>query len=406
MTEAGIYRHPPGRLSRWGVVDVGLKCVHSCKHCFYSFLDDSPDQFRGMRRAGWHKTENLVALVDSLAEQGFIGFDITGGEPTAHPGLVDLVTRAAANGTAARVITLGQFLGGKRDLLGRLIDAGLVDFRFSLHSTDPAMFHRMTGGDLSKLVAAMDELQRRNFHYVTNTTITEQNYAYLPEIAKWIAERPEIYQTTFLFFMPYYQWSTADHSGDHRVRYSEIAAHLREAVAIVEDAGIGCTIRYAPQCTIAGMEKNHVGIVGVRHDPHEWMNAIDHRADPAATTAADMRAMGHWLPIRRDMASLPLLPASGQVGEVAICGTRAGSGKVFPAGCRNCPAINVCDGVDPAYLSKFGAGELQPYTTFRGDLIDRDRLAYLPAHIIKTQPLADARGAVRAAFETRRGAQT
>lgn len=387
----GIYRHPPGRLSRWGVVDVGLKCVHSCKHCFYSFLDGSPDQFAGMRRAGWHSVENLLTLVDSLAENGFVGFDVTGGEPTAHPGLVEIVKRGAERGLAPRVITLGQFLGGKRDLLSRLLDAGIADFRFSLHSTDDAMFHRMTGGDLSKLVAAMDELQRRDFHCVTNTTITEQNYTYLPQIARWMAARPEIYQTTWLFFMPYYQWATT-HSGDHRVRYSEIANYLKEAVAIVEEAGIGCTIRYAPQCTIAGMEKNHVGIVGVRHDPHEWMNAINHTADPETTTAADMRAMGMRLPMRDIDPGADLVPTS-EPGLIAQRGSKA-----FPSKCQSCASAFVCDGADRAYLQQFGTDELHPYTEFRGDLLDRARLQYLPAFICKTGQFADVRGAVRAAF--------
>ena len=77
--------------------------------------------------------------------------------------------------------------------------------------------------------------------------------------------------------MPYYEWTAKT---DHRVAYTEIAPYLREAVATVEAAGIAATIRYAPQCTIKGMERNHVGIVGVRHDIHEWMNAIDHKADP------------------------------------------------------------------------------------------------------------------------------
>lgn len=389
MTD-GIYRHPPGKLSRWGVVDVGLKCVHSCAHCFYSFLNGEDDQFAGMRRAGWHSLGNLLTLVDSLAAHGFLGFDITGGEPTAHPHLVDVVKRASDKGIASRVITLGQFLT-RRDLLARLIDAGLTDFRFSLHSTDPAMFSRMTGGDLSRLVAAMDECQQRGFQYVTNTTITEQNYAYLPEIARWIAARPEIYQTTFLFFMPYYEWASS-HSGDHRVRYSEIAAYLREAVAIVEAAGIGCTIRYAPQCTIAGMERNHVGITGVRHDIHEWMNAIDHKADPDQVTSDAMWAMGAPLMMRPIDAGAPLQP----VNEPGIAAVRGS--KVMPSKCQGCAAAFVCDGVDRAYLAKFGDEELRPYTEFRGDLLDRARLAYLPAHIIKTAPYADARGAVEAAF--------
>ncbi len=390
-TISGVLVHEPGRLSRWGVVDVGLKCVHSCRHCFYSWLGGETDQFAGMRRAGWHSVENLLTLVDSLAEHGFLGFDITGGEPTAHPRIVEVVKRGAGKGLAPRIITLGQFLT-RRSLLERLLDAGLVDFRFSLHATEPEMFYRMTGGDLNLLVSAMDGLQRIGFQYVTNTTITEQNYRVLPEIASWIAGRAEIYQTTWLFFMPYYEWSGA-HAGDHRVKYSEIAAYLREAVATVEAAGIGATIRYAPQCTIRGMERNHVGIVGVRHDPHEWMNAIDHKADPETTTVDEARAMGQRLRLRDIETGFPLGPREGAIGDMQIFAARP-AGKLFPKKCQSCRAILVCDGVDPGYLAQFGDDELEPYTEFRGDLLDRERLRYRAAHVIKTAPYADARGVV------------
>lgn len=386
----GVLRHPPGKLSPLAVVDVGLKCPHSCKHCFYSFLDGSEDQFAGMRRARWHNLENLLALVDSIAESGFVGFDVTGGEPTAYPGIVDVIARATERGLSSRIITLAQFLPYK-NLLPRLLDAGLCDFRFSLHAVDPEMFHRMTGGELSRMVAAMDELGRRGFQYVTNTTITEENYRSLPDIAKFIASRPEIYQATLLFFMPYYRWAAAEHVGEHRVRYSDIAAVLREAVGIIEDAEIGCTIRYAPHCTVVGMEANHVGIAGVRHDPHEWMNAIDHTADPDKVSFADAIAMGHRIEITdRDQAATLL---DGPAPFVAIR-----SSKVFPEKCRGCPTMAICDGVDQAYLEKFGDGEFVQPGRFRGDVIDFERLRYLPAFVLKTAPDGDARGAVRAAF--------
>lgn len=390
---AGIYRHPPGTLSRWGVLDVGLKCVHSCKHCFYSFMDGSDDQFAGMRRAGWHKPEHLFALVDSLADNGFIGFDITGGEPGAYPHIVEVIRHATERGIASRIITLGQFLG-HRDLLARLLDAGLTEFRFSLHATEPEMFHAMTGGNLAKLTAAMDELQRIGFQYITNTTVTEKNYQALPDIARFIAARPEVYAATFLLFMPYYEWSKPGRTGGVRVRYSDAAEYLREAVAIVEESDIAATVRYAPQCTIRGMERNHVGIVGVRHDIHEWMNAIDHRADPAVTDLRSAKAMGLRLSLSRYEAGVPLVPMDGMVA-------RRG-GKVFPEKCRGCRAITVCDGVDPAYLEEHGDGELDPYTAFRGDVLDRERLAYLPGTIIKTRPDGDAKSAVRAAFQEMR----
>ena len=390
----GVYHHPPGKLSRRGVVDVGLKCVHSCAHCFYAYLDGSDDQFAGMRHARWHKRENLLALVDSLADHGFESFDVTGGEPTLHPDIVELVARATEHGLASRIITLGQFLS-RRDfaLLRQLLDAGLVDFRFSLHAVEQEMFGHMTGGRLELLVAAMDELQRRGFQYVTNTTVTEENYRALPQIAAWIANRPEIYQATLLFFMPYYQWSTAGHAGAHRVRYSEIARYMREAVAIIEAAGIGCTIRYAPQCTIGGMERNHVGIAGVRHDPHEWMNCINHTADPETTTAGEMHAMGRPLPLHDWDQGVALEEIAG-ADPVA----RRGS-KLFPRACRSCRALTICDGADKAYLDEFGAGELRPYAAFRGDVLDRERLRYLPGFITKAAPDADARFAVRQAFQ-------
>jgi MoaA/NifB/PqqE/SkfB family radical SAM enzyme len=360
---------------------------------FYSYLDGSTDQFAGMRRAGWHKLENLLALVDSLAENGFLGFDVTGGEPGAYPHIVDVIARATAKGLASRIITLGQFLT-RRNLLERLLDAGLVDFRFSLHSTDAEMFKRMTGGDLSLLIAAMDALQKRGFQYITNTTITEENYTYLPEIARWIAGRPEIYQTTWLFFMPYYQWATA-HAGEHRVRYSDIAPYLREAVETVEAAGIAATIRYAPQCTIKGMERNHVGITGVRHDPHEWMNAINHTADPENLTVADARAMGQRLPLRDHQTNYPLMP-SDTLGIAA----RRGS-KIFTEQCRGCGAISVCDGFDDNYREQHGDGELKPYAEFRGDLLDRERLRYRAGHVVKLKANADARRVVSKLLEQR-----
>jgi len=375
-------------------VDVGLKCTHSCRHCFYSYLGDTEDQFTGMRHAKWHGIDNLRALVDSLAEHGFLGFDVTGGEPGAFPHIVDLIAYATSRGLASRIITLGQFLT-RRNLLERLLEAGLVDFRFSLHSTDAAMFKAMTGGELSLLVAAMDALQRRGFQYITNTTITEQNYKYLPEIAKWIAARPEVYATTFLFFMPYYQWSRPTHSGDHRVSYTEIAGYLREAVATVEAAGIACTVRYAPQCMIAGMERNHVGVVGVRHDTHEWMNQIDHTADPVAATSSSMREMGKPWPLKDTQTQFPLRDLKERVGNIELFAARAGSGKVFPEKCRGCQAMHVCDGIDRGYLQSFGDHEIEPAKRYRGYIIDEARLDYPAAGVIKLAADADVRAMTR-----------
>jgi hypothetical protein len=71
------------------------------------------------------------------------------------------------------------------------------------------------------------------------------------------------------------------------------------------------------------------------------------------------------------------------------------AGKVFPEKCRRCRAISVCDGVDGNYLASRGDGELEPYDRFRGDLLDRERLRYRAAHVIKLEPFAEVRPMVR-----------
>jgi len=46
------YLHQPGAPARSGVLDLGLKCVHSCRFCYYSFHEGSEDQFAPLRKAG------------------------------------------------------------------------------------------------------------------------------------------------------------------------------------------------------------------------------------------------------------------------------------------------------------------------------------------------------------------
>jgi hypothetical protein len=399
----GVYRHPPGRLSRWGVVDVGLKCVHRCRFCYYSFLDGSDDQFAGMQRAEFLPTEHICKLAAGLAANGFIGFDVTGGEPTLHPGIVMLAAQAQAVGLAMRVITLGQYLmrpmksaPGRGRLVDALLDAGVADFLLSTHAVDEGNFAAITGGSWAKLLAAMEHLDGLGVDYCTNTTVCEQNFRMLPQIAAEIA-RHRVYAANLIVMNAYYAWS---HPGGRarsvQGHYSAVRPYLIGARDILEAAGIAVNVRYAPHCTMRGLERNLVGITGVRHDPHEWMNCIEHTPGPAGPAAPE--AMARRLPLNDGEPHYPLrtalsYPGETRVGDHWIIGRRAG--KVFPSKCHGCRAAPVCDGIDPNYLERRGDGELQPYGEFRGDLIDRERLAYAPAFVVKTAARADARAVVR-----------
>jgi wyosine [tRNA(Phe)-imidazoG37] synthetase (radical SAM superfamily) len=401
---SGVYLHPPGKLSRWGVVDVGLKCPHSCQFCYYVHLDGSADPFSGMRHAKFHSTEHLLDLARALKANGFVGADVTGGEPTLSPGIVELAREASRIGLALRIITLGQFLtrkvphSGDQPLLAALLDAGITDFLFSVHAVEEASYHRITGGSWAKLRAAMEQLDGAGFDYCTNTTVHEHNFRALPEIAAEITGH-RVYAANLIVMNAYYAWATSGEAKDVQAHYEAVRPYVLEARDRLEDAGIAVNVRYAPLCTMRGAERNLVGITSVRHDPHEWMNAIDH-LEPRSPSI-----MGQRLALRDLDAGAPFLPAPP--GEQVLAAGRPvpllarRHGKVFPERCRGCAAAYVCDGIDPRYLAERGDAELRPYSAFRGDLLDRERLTYLPAFICKTAPLAEVRSAVRAAFGNR-----
>lgn len=382
----GVYLHPPGKLSRWGVIDVGLKCVHSCQFCYYAHVDGHADPFHGMRHAPFAPIEHLLDMARVLASQGFVGFDVTGGEPTIHKGIVDLAGEAKRLGLAMRVITLGQFLVGKNpSLLSRLIDAGVADLLLSVHAVSEDHFHRLTGGSWRQLRDAINVIDANGFDFCTNTTVHEGNFRQLPEIARELAEH-RVYAANLIVMNAYYAWGRPGAAQSVQAHYSAVAPYVLEARDVLEAKGIAVNIRYAPQCTLKGAERNLVGITGVRHDPHEWTNQIDHlQPRPAAL-------MGRRLELRDMDPGAPLVP----VDRPGIVATR--SGKVFPEKCAGCHAILTCDGIDPNYLERRGDGELEPYSEFRGNPLDRDRLAYLPAFVCKTAPNGRARDSVRNAF--------
>ena len=395
MPQRDYYYHPPGQISRWGVVDVGLKCPHSCAWCYYAYLPDGTaavKKFAGMRRAEWKDTAALIAQIDTMADNGFLGFDITGGEPGAFPDIVSIVRHASDRGLSTRMITLGQFLG-TRGLLDRLLEAGLTDVLFSYHTPDPELFKALTGGQLSKMHDAMDELGRIGFEFGTNTTCIGDNYKLLPDLARSICTK-NVYVSNLIVMNAYYGWADG-RASEVRARYVDIAPYLRQAVDILEnEGGVAVNIRYTPMCAVAGLEKNLAGILGVRYDPHEWANTV-HHFGPAGGAAE-----GQWVPMRQGEPSPGSALLFGSDPNVPVGrGFENRLMKVFAPQCRGCAALKVCDGIDQTYLEQMGAGEFVPYANLdagdlRGDILDKDRLTYHPAYLIKRRPKARMKNAV------------
>lgn len=393
MPFPGIHHHPPGSLSLGAVLDVGLKCSHSCVFCYYSFLDGTQSQFSGLRKAALRETADCLEIVRIIAGHGLNHLDITGGEPTMHPGLPEIIAEAARLGLATRCITLGQFLMRQtngRTLLETLLDAGLTDLLFSLHAADQEAFRGACGGSLAKVLGAMDLLDQKGIQYGCNTVIMERNREHLPRIARLAASRG-IYVVNYIAFNAYHAWRGQEQVALLQAPYSLIRPHLEEAVRTLTSSGIAVNIRYAPLCAFPSLARHVVGVLGVPYDPCEWRNRClnfdqppAYCAEPLPVPPSGVRDIFAFAPLKKT------LPNGTQ-----LCGMRGNRFKLFPIQCLDCSIQQACDGVDPAYLDRHGADEFTPlHLPTQGPLLQA-RLDYLPGFLIKRAVDADTRGTIQ-----------
>ncbi len=358
----GVILHPPGLPSRGGVMDIGLKCTHSCVFCYYSHMDGHEDQFRAMRRASFRPLEDCKAVLAGLKANGIVNFDYTGGEPSLHGDIVELTRYASRElGLASRMITLGQFFMRRMKncrtnrLIDDLLDAGLTSVLFSTHAAEPGLFKRLTGESLEKQAAAMDYLDAKDFSYAANTVICKGNVQHLPTIARYMAER-NAYAHNFILPNPYYGFQDGKRVVTGLdVRYSEVYPHLGEAVEILESAGVAVNIRFGPLCALPGLERHLVGFVGVRHDPNEWRNREGGGTLEQNASLAPIEPGGYETETRR-------IDGKGVLdGCIELSGVRGDNFKVYAAKCASCLARDACDGINPGYLSVNGDEDFTPF---------------------------------------------
>lgn len=347
-------RHPVGTLSPTGVLDVGIRCPHSCVFCYYSHFDGHADPFHALRTLPFRPLEECTALADAFVRWGLTHCDVTGGEPTLHPRIVELIRHVEQRADVrARIITLGQFTLRRsratgRRLVDELLDAGLSDFLFSIHAATPELFRKLTKGSLDRVKATMEYLDGLDFSYTANTVVQEYNYRELPQLARYLADRNLRFHN---FIVMKLEWGWRQNPSDgvvHKARYAEIAPWLAEAVRILEDAGVGVNVRYAPYCTLPGLEPNVVGYKQVQLDPYEWRNGT--RGARVEGTPYGGQPFLFYERVEDYLGEHPT--------QVA---TRDEYNMTQGPPCRRCALREVCDGVDRDYVARHGWEEFRPY---------------------------------------------
>jgi len=208
-----------GRTIDYLRVSLTDACNLRCVYCMPKDMTFMPSR----EKLSFDEYRRLLPL---FAEVGFRKFRFTGGEPTLHPHLVDLVSYTASlPGDAFCALTTNALK--LKELAAPLAAAGLRRVNVSLDSLDATRYHRMARGpSLPKawegLLAAEDAGLEVKINAVMVRNFNEEDLIPLAELS-----RRHAWQIRFLEMMPFAEQTHFQHTRalENRSIQGQLEAH-------------------------------------------------------------------------------------------------------------------------------------------------------------------------------------
>jgi len=223
-------------MARLGYIQIVRVCNQKCRFC------SNPENGREL------SLEQAKAHLDAFKAGGHDGVILTGGEPTLHDGLPELIAYAREVGLPARIITNAQRTAD-RDYLLRLVEAGLTHMHVSVHSHRPALQAFLTGNrdSLANLIRTLHHLKKLPVTVDLNQTICAQNADHIDESIRWFCERFEKIRHVSWNYLDPYQNRVAEHP-DVIPRLADSEASLLRAMRYLDGGGRTFRIEKLPLC--------------------------------------------------------------------------------------------------------------------------------------------------------------
>jgi len=116
-------------------------------------------------------------LIDEAADLGVLQVHFTGGEPTLHPGIVNLIAHARERDLYSNLITSG--VGLRRDKFDALVMAGLDHLQLSIQDSDPLGSDKISGlkGSLARKLDMAAWCRDSGLSFTLNAVVHRHNIA-------------------------------------------------------------------------------------------------------------------------------------------------------------------------------------------------------------------------------------
>ncbi len=296
LVQANRDRHPVRGEVEEDIIRVVFQCNQACRFCFVS--------------------THLPAAADAAVEAairaaGRAGRKVilSGGEPTLHPRLPELVRLAKSVSSLPVQLQTNAIRLDDAALMAALVAAGLDEAFVSLHGASAAVADAVTHapGTFARTVIGLDHLHAAGIVVQVNFVICQANLHELPDWIALLAARWPRAFANISFVAP----STDVVPREHALvpRYTEVLPRLAEALALAGERGL----------QIGGFES----MCGI----------------PLCLVPRSLAGF----------AALPELPPGLDAGEF-----------VKPEACSRCRLASRCHGVRRGYVELHGAGELRP----------------------------------------------
>jgi len=333
-------------MTRRGCVDVGGVGDSDPLLC-HRFEDRKARRYRS-------KGEIVDRIKHDREEYDLVVTDLTGGEPTLHPDIVEIVACGERLGNRICVISQGQWKNMRR--MEAIVDAGVHEFLLSIHGVREDHDEATHAGAFDGIMQSIEFLERKRVRWRADCVVHKKNMARLPDYARMLRDlshRPA--NVNFIVFSPL---STAQgHAeADLQAMHSELAPHLDEALEILDAALIWPNVRYYPMCMLPGRERHITCLPQICYDPMEWDCRSHSNMD--ADTIRSIYELG----VSRGVY--------GETSRHVFHNTWSilQSQKLYRKGptCLECSLRLICDGVAEQYRRRYGFGEL---SARKGELI-------------------------------------
>ena len=226
-------------MANLGYIQVTRLCNQKCRFC------SNPE------REATLTLEQARTLVDDFVDRGYQGVILTGGEPTMHPDLDQIISYAHSRGIHARIITNGQKLAD-REQLRSLVERGLDHVHVSIQSPDPELQAFLTCNEdsLENVLNTLENIGELGINADVNTTINHYNAGQLDRIVMFLVDR--------FPFLHHFVWNNLDPSMNRASENPDVIHALWEcelslfrAMSFLEETGRTFRAEKVPLCYMA-----------------------------------------------------------------------------------------------------------------------------------------------------------